>query len=1296
MLTLALLLLCPALAAWPDDEAWVPLVQATGSCGADERESWDVASDAPRAPIDLVGPICSGLATAAWCLDDSSVYLRMRLDSTPLLAVPDQLANGAWGVIIDHDGDTSAYEALIVLDSATGSLSLWQNSVVTGEDWQEPAELQLWTASSPFLDEQARVAAAGSSELHTADAFLDLALPRDELLDQLGLEADAIFNLAFATGTGSTAGALDADLIACEGTSFTCRLSAQALRPLAFDGDLDGLHALDEAQAGTRDNDADCDDDGLLDPEDLAAGTDPLLCDTDGDGLSDGLELGVTERHEDSTEACFRADADPDTSTDPLAWDSDGDGLGDAEEDQNLDGEHSAYESDPSDPTDGDDSDGDGLIEGVEAWCEGGSSSDRDGDGIPDATEGLWDGDGDGHPAFCDQDSDDDGLSDATEGSGDTDGDGFPDYIDLDSDDDGSSDASEGSRDGDCDDLPAYRDPQDEDGPCGDPDGDGVLNRREARCGTDPSDPGSYPSSAQDCKGGGGLPDDSANPHARYHGGWFGGGCSSAPAPLGGGALWLLVAALLAAGRRRGPIAAILVATLLCAQAQAQDLDVQLFRPVPGSGAFLRLADAQAGRQGYGAALYYNHGQNLFVYHYDDPELEDERVVAALGTLDLLPWGSWGPLRLALDLPLNLLAQGDGVSGPTLLGDLALDGRLLLLDRARRPVGLLLRARGTLPTGNEESWLGEGRPTASLEAGASAGRRWVVAANLGMGTASSTRLDDIWWGPRVLWGAGLNAPITDPLYLAVELTGTRILASAQARGAHPVEAQLALRSRPVGRWVGSVGMASGVSRGVGAPGLRLVAGLAWVPHDPQAEPGLFADPDRDGLVSERDACPTQGEDFNGQRDRDGCPDDGLAPLRLRLLDSEGAPLAAGSVDRLEGAQPAARWRFEQGSFTRSLEPGRTRLRVSAPGHATLDLRLELIAGEATVVSCRLPQLRAAQGGGGGLGRGAPTDADGDGLLGADDLCPDQPEDDNGQLDSDGCPDGYLTTTRFQLNDAHGRPLPSGLLLLVSGPSVGAWTAPGGALSRALVPGDYLLAAQAQGYLPHEARLLVPEAQEHRVELTLDSAGSQAWLAMQVRDLAGRALAAQAWLAGPIDLLSSSDSSGLLELALPAGSYDLRVSSPGFGSHRAALALQAGERRQLVLDLQPLPASAASGDLLAAPVGFQAGSTRVAPEAQASLRQLADLLRADEGLLVVSLEGAVPPLGEQGGEDLRSLALARAVAEWLLEHEAIPPERLSVAGLGSAGAVPVEGAPSHRVRVQVAARLESQGGALELR
>ena len=195
--------------------------------------------------------------------------------------------------------------------------------------------------------------------------------------------------------------------------------------------------------------DVDDDDDGILDVEDGPG-------DTDGDGIADSVDL-----------------------------DSDNDGILDV-----VEGQSGCADSAPADGLcDGPDADGDGHADDA---TEAAPDTDRDGapdfqdldsdnDGIPDTIEG---GSGcvDAAPldAVCDgPDTDGDGIVDGVDDAPtfgatpapelDTDGDGVPDYLDLDSDNDGLLDVVEGGSG--CEDS----------GPNGvcdipDADGDGIVD----------------------------------------------------------------------------------------------------------------------------------------------------------------------------------------------------------------------------------------------------------------------------------------------------------------------------------------------------------------------------------------------------------------------------------------------------------------------------------------------------------------------------------------------------------------------------------------------------------------------------------------------------------------------------------------------------------------------------------------------------------------------------------------------------------------------------------------------------
>ncbi|MCB9682845.1 MAG: hypothetical protein H6733_15365 [Alphaproteobacteria bacterium] len=208
----------------------------------------------------------------------------------------------------------------------------------------------------------------------------------------------------------------------------------------------------------------DADEDGLTLPVERRAGTDPLVADSDLGGLADGFEdrdhdgvIGPWET--DPLDPSDDADADGDTIPDVVE-------KGPGGEDVHSDGDGRPDHEDS-------DSDGDGLSDAVEGVADPDGDGipayrdpDSDGDGIPDAQDGVLDPDDDGLPAFLDTDSDDDGIPDAVEGSKDFDRDGTPNHVDTDADGDGVPDAEEGTADVDCDGRPDFLDDDPLDGFC--------------------------------------------------------------------------------------------------------------------------------------------------------------------------------------------------------------------------------------------------------------------------------------------------------------------------------------------------------------------------------------------------------------------------------------------------------------------------------------------------------------------------------------------------------------------------------------------------------------------------------------------------------------------------------------------------------------------------------------------------------------------------------------------------------------------------------------------------------------
>jgi hypothetical protein len=203
--------------------------------------------------------------------------------------------------------------------------------------------------------------------------------------------------------------------------------------------------------------------------------------DADGDGTPNRLD---TDSDGDGIlDALEAGDADPIT----FPFDSDGDGLADFVD---LDADDNCV---PDEIEGGDDLDGDGALAFGDV--------DDDGDGILDRIEigeacAFPDSDGDGEPDYQDLDSDGDGIGDLFEAGitpvhpdpADTDGDGTPDHLDLDSDGDGLLDADERG-DGGVTDPPRDTDGDGRsDAADVDADNDGLLDAEEVALQTDPYD----------------------------------------------------------------------------------------------------------------------------------------------------------------------------------------------------------------------------------------------------------------------------------------------------------------------------------------------------------------------------------------------------------------------------------------------------------------------------------------------------------------------------------------------------------------------------------------------------------------------------------------------------------------------------------------------------------------------------------------------------------------------------------------------------------------------------------------
>ncbi len=211
--------------------------------------------------------------------------------------------------------------------------------------------------------------------------------------------------------------------------------------------------------------------------------------DTDGDGIQDNIEGKKEGRDTDGDGIPDYQDNDDDndgfpTAAElPISKDTDGDGIPNyLDDDDDGDGVPTKVEASPvinSNPL-LQDTDNDGILDGVEIGSDFNNPRDTDRDGdidvrdpdddgdtIPTREESQKDLDGDNVPNYRDADDDGDGIPTKNEGppAQDTDHDGIPDYLDNDDDNDGLLSRDE---------LKAGTNPL-----SGDSDGDGVGDKQE-------------------------------------------------------------------------------------------------------------------------------------------------------------------------------------------------------------------------------------------------------------------------------------------------------------------------------------------------------------------------------------------------------------------------------------------------------------------------------------------------------------------------------------------------------------------------------------------------------------------------------------------------------------------------------------------------------------------------------------------------------------------------------------------------------------------------------------------------
>ena len=296
----------------------------------------------------------------------------------------------------------------------------------------------------------------------------------------------------------------------------------------------------------------------------------------------------------------------------------------------------------------------------------------------------------------------------------------------------------------------------------------------------------------------------------------------------------------------------------------------------------------------FGAQVHVDYANDPLVYELELGERDTEaaRVVehqvnATVG----LSFGIKDRLVIFAGLPVVALMNGDsdaelmplgldGADGAG-LGDVYLGARVRLFGEADDTVAFGAQLTGTFPTAGSQRLRGEDslalHPELLLEVRPGPAR---IVLNVGglIRQNTSDAASNLRFSDELTFGLGFAVPVwrddetpnTHHLDVHVQAYGSTFFKDFFEREASPFEATAGLKYfHPSGFVVGAAG-GPGLTRGFGAPDLRVVGMVAYVrPADTETEPG---DRDADGLLDDDDTCPDEPEDVDEFEDADGCPD----------------------------------------------------------------------------------------------------------------------------------------------------------------------------------------------------------------------------------------------------------------------------------------------------------------------------------------------------------------------------------------------------------------------------------------
>ena len=389
----------------------------------------------------------------------------------------------------------------------------------------------------------------------------------------------------------------------------------------------------------------------------------------------------------------------------------------------------------------------------------------------------------------------------------------------------------------------------------------------------------------------------------------------------------------------------------------------------------------------------------------------------------------WDRLRLGLDLPIALYEAGNtgtfnGVtygapSSSAGVGDLRLGADVRLLGAYGDPFTLAVGAQLFAPTGSQGAYTGDGsvRVLPHLSAAGIVGA-FQYAAQVGfLYRGENDNVGGTTLGSELTYGASAGLRLADGnVVVGPEIFGgTIVTQSGEAFSTHasPLEAILGGHVRFARDWRAGLGAGGGLTRGDGAPEVRVLGSLEWAP-DVEAQPAPAADRDGDGVPDDVDACPDTPGVRTGDPGTNGCPadrdHDGIADAQDACPDVPGVatsdPKTNGCpADRDGDGVPDAQDACPDVAGVKTDDPKTNGCPADRDGDGIADA--QDACPDVKGVKTDDPKTN-----------GCPPDPDRDkdGIPNDQDACPDQAGPANKEPKKNGCPAVVVTATQIVLNE----------------------------------------------------------------------------------------------------------------------------------------------------------------------------------------------------------------------------------------------------------------------------------------